>query len=43
MVHSDAVRFGSKTEGISREKKDLTRIQEIVRQIEEKLAGRTGV
>ena len=43
MVHSDAVRFGSKTEGISREKKDLTRIQEIVRQIEEKLAGRPGV
>lgn len=34
MIHSDAVRFGSKTEGIAREKKDLKRLQEVVHQIE---------
>lgn len=35
LKHSDTVRFGSSTEGILREKRDLTEIREIVCQIEE--------
>lgn len=40
MEHSDAVRFGARTEGISRERKDLTKIREIAERIEESLTER---
>lgn len=43
MEHSDAVRFGAKTEGISREKKDLVRIREIAGKIEECVTGRKKI
>lgn len=40
MEHSDAVRFGSRTEGISRERKDLSQLQKIAAQIEDSITGR---
>lgn len=40
MEHSDAVRFGARSEGISRERKDLIKIRQIAEQIEESLTGR---